>query len=105
MTKRPNLKAVRYWIHDVALVRWVHTMEANAVVAAAHERNVFGVRPAKRHRSACRAPAFHSQMWQVRSVPNLLGKHPACVGKIFHRSDEWFWISTGREFIMAAFSC
>src|SRR2546430_17649728 len=44
-------------------------------------------------------------MRQVRSIPNLFGDHPALVRKIFDRRDERFGIATGREFVMAAFSC
>ena len=105
MTKSPNLVSTLHWIDDVSLVRRLDAVKANAVVPAAHERNIFGVRPAKRHRRAGRTTAFHSCMRQVGSVPNLFGDHAALVRKIFHRRDERFWIATGSEFVMAAFSC
>src|ERR1700746_353708 len=79
-------------------------MEANAVMPAPDERNVLGVRPAKRHRRACRTTAFHSCLWQIGSIPNLFGEHATLVGKLFDRGDERFWIATGNELVMATFS-
>ena len=62
------------------------------------------MRPAKRHRRACRTTKFHSCVRQVGSIPNLFGKHAALVRKIFDRRDQRFWIATGSEFVMASFS-
>src|SRR5215470_20398151 len=98
--KRPNLKTVRHWIYYVSLVGRLNPMEANTVMPAADQRNVLGVRPAKRHRRTRRTTPFHPCVRQVGSIPNLFGQHAAIVRKIFDRLDERFWIATGREFVM-----
>src|SRR4029077_5892038 len=59
----------------------------------------------KRHRRARRTTAFHSCLRQVGSIPNLFGDHAALVRKIFDCRDQRFWIATGSEFVVAAFSC
>ena len=41
---------------------------------------------------------------QIVHVPKLFGDHSTLIGKILHRRDEWFWIATGSEFVMAAFA-
>src|SRR5437867_4418976 len=82
MTKSPNLVSTLHWIYDVALVRRLDAIEADAVMAAAHERNIFSMRPAKRHRRAGRTTAFHSRMGQIFAVPNLLCDHTAFIRKI-----------------------
>src|SRR5262249_5390716 len=94
----------RRWIYHVSLVRRLDMMEANAVMPASDERNVLGVRPAKRHRRARRTATFHPCMRQIGSIPNLLGEHAALIRKVFHCRDERFWVSTRNEFVMAAFS-
>src|SRR4051794_18450333 len=105
MTNGPDLKTIRDGIYHVSLVSRIHSMKANPVVPAPDERNVLGVRPAKRHGRAGRATAFHSHMRQVRSVPNLFGEHAALVRKIFDRCDEGFGIAARSEFVVTAFSC
>jgi hypothetical protein len=103
MPQSPNFIPTLHRIRDVALIRRIDAVEAHAIMPTAHERNVFGMRPAKWHRGAGRTTA--SQVWQVDSVPNLFGEHPALVRKIFHCCDERFWVAPGSQFIMAAFSC
>src|SRR5215470_13933219 len=68
VTKRPDLTTVRHGIHYVSLVRRIDPMEANAVMPAPDERNVLGVRPAKRHRRACRTTASHPCVRQIGSI-------------------------------------
>src|SRR4029077_1000681 len=92
------------WMRHVALERRLDAIETDAVVTAAHERNIFGVRPAKRHCSAGRATAFHSHTRQILTVPDLFGQHPAFIGKIFHRLDERLRVPAGSQFVMAAFA-
>src|SRR5438132_1822436 len=104
MTKSPNLVSTLHWIYDVALVRRLDANEADAVMAAAHERNIFSMRPAKRHCRASRTTASHSRIRQIVTVPYLFGEHPTLVRKIFDRRDEWFWIASGSQFVVAAFS-
>src|SRR6266536_1132917 len=104
VTKGPNLKTVRRWIYHISLIRRIDPMEANAIMPASDERNVLGVRPAKRHRRARRTTAFHPCMRQIGSIPNLFSEHAALIRDILHRSDERFWISPCSEFVMAAFS-
>src|SRR5207244_11805070 len=105
MTKSPNLVSTLRWIYDVALVRRLDTVEANAVMPAAHERNIFSVRPAKRHCRASRTTAFHPRMRQIFAVPNLLCDHAALIRKVFDRGDERFWIAPRGQLVMAAFTC
>src|SRR5262245_8563111 len=102
--KGPNLKTVRHWIHHVSLVGRIDPVEANAIMSAPNQRNVLGVRPAKRHRRTCRTTAFHFCVRQVGSIPNLFSEHAALVRKMFDGCDERFWITTGSEFVMTAFS-
>src|SRR5215831_10155040 len=104
MTRSPDLVTIWHWIQNVAPIRRIDPGETNPVMTTAHKGNIFGVRPAKRHRRACRTTASHFRMRQVGSVPDLFGKHSALVRKIFHRFDEWFWIATGGEFVVTAFS-
>src|SRR4030095_2571634 len=73
-------------------------------MAAAHERDVFGRRPKKRHRRAGGTPEFHMRIWQVRPVPQLFSEHAALIRKILYGRNERLWIASGREFVMAAFS-
>src|SRR2546425_471587 len=73
-------------------------------MAAAHEGNVFGVRPTKRHRRPCWGTAFHPAVPQVISVPKLFADHAALVGKVFDRFDERHRIACGSQFVMAALS-
>src|SRR5437016_3386686 len=104
MTKSPNLVSTLHWIYDVALVRRLDPVEANAVMPAAHERNIFSVRPAKRHCRASRTTAFHPRMRQIFAVPNLLCDHTAFIGKIFDRRDERLRIAPRSQLVMPAFS-
>src|SRR5437899_10936283 len=104
MTKRPNLKTVRRWIHYVPLVRRIDAMKANAILPATDERNVLGVRPAKRHCRASGATAPQSCVWQVGPITNLFGEHSALIREILHRSDARFSISTSSEYVTATFS-
>src|SRR5438876_4148329 len=114
MTKSPNLVSTLRWIYDVASVRRLDTVEANAIMPAAHERNIFSVRPAKRHCRAGWTTASHtatrlataspSRGGQVRSVPQLFGDHAALIRKVFHRCDEALWVAASSQFVMAAFS-
>src|SRR5262245_3629699 len=76
---RPDLKTVRHWIYHVSLVRRVDSRETNAVMSAPDQRDVLCVRPAKRHRRTGWTTGFHSCAWQVRSIPNLFGKHAAFI--------------------------
>src|SRR4029077_6821892 len=73
-------------------------------MSAAHEGNVFGVRPAKRHCRAGWTTAFHMSARQVRSVPYLFGDHPTLVREIFYRRDKRLWIAPRSQLVMAAFS-
>src|SRR5437867_4425339 len=104
MTKSPNLVSTLHWIYDVALVRRLDAVEANAVMAAAHQRNIFSVGPAKRHCRASRATAFHPCMRQIFAVPDLLCDHAALIRKVFDRRDERFWIASRSQLVMPAFS-
>src|SRR5262245_30032950 len=104
MTKGPNLEAVRHRIHYISLVRRFDSREANAVMPAPDQRDVFGVRPAERHRRTGWTTGLHSCLGQVWSIPNLFGEHAALVRKIFDRRDKRFWIATGSELVVAAFS-
>src|SRR5437588_11648492 len=105
MAQSPNLVSTLHWIYDVTLVGWLYAAEANAIVPAAHERNIFRVRPAKRHRRASRTTAFHSRMRQLVAVPNLLCDHAALIRKVFDGVDSRFWITPRGQFVMAAFPC
>src|SRR5262245_62086504 len=106
ITNSPNLKTVRHWIDHVSLVGRIDPIEANAIMPAPNQRNVLGVRPAKRHRRTCRTTACHFCVRQVGSIPNLFGEHAALVHvrKASDGRDERFWITTGSEFVMTAFS-
>src|SRR5262249_30426998 len=100
----PNLKPVRHWIHDVSLVGRLDPMKANTVMPASNQRNVLGMRPAKRHRRTCWTTRLQSCMRQVWSIPNLFRQHAALIRKIFDRFNKRFWIATRSKLIMAAFS-
>ena len=102
MSKTPNLVPALDWIHHIALECRFDSVEADPVMAAAHKRNIFRVRPAKRHRRAGRATAFHPAIRQIIGVPDLFGNHAALIRKIFHRHDERFRIASGSQFVMAA---
>src|SRR5437667_5926078 len=104
MMKSPNLVSTLHWIYDVALVRRLDTVEANAVMAAAHERNIFSVRPAKRHCRASWATALHFRVRQIVAVPNLLCDHTALIRKVFDRRDERLRIASRSQLVMAAFA-
>jgi hypothetical protein len=41
---------------------------------------------------------------QIRSIPQLFGKHATLICKIFYGSDERHRIAAGCQFVMAAFS-
>src|SRR5437867_11510638 len=104
MTKTPNLVSTLRWIYDVASVRRLDTVEANAIMPAAHERNIFSVRPAKRHCRACWTTAFHSRLRQIVTVPHLFRDHAALIGKVFDRRDERLRIAPRSQLVMAAFA-
>src|SRR2546430_2530153 len=92
MAKTPNLVPTLHWIQQVTSERRFDAIKADAVMAAAHKRNIFGVRPTKRHCRASWTTAFHSTIRQVSSVPQLFADHPTLVGKVFHCRDERLWI-------------
>src|SRR5206468_6366184 len=85
MANRPNLVIGLHWIQYVAFECWFNAIKADAIMTAAHERNIFSVRPAKRHCRAGWTTASHtatrlataspSRGGQVRSVPQLFGDH------------------------------
>src|ERR1700747_371654 len=104
MTQSPNFISALHGINNVALVRGFDAVEANTVVPAAHERNVFGMRPAKRHCRASRATTFHPGMGQIVSVPYLLCDHTAFIRKVFDCGNERFRIAPRSQLVMAAFS-
>jgi len=104
MAQNPNLVSILRWIYDVTLVGRLYAIEANAVMPAAHERNIFRVRPAKRHRRASRANRASFRVRQNLAVPNLLCDHAAFIRKVFDRGDERFWIAPRGQLVMAAFS-
>src|SRR6266516_3441614 len=105
MAKTPNLVSALHWIRHVALERRFDPIKADAVMTAAHERNVFGVRPTKGHCRASGGTAFHTATLQVISVPKLFADHPTLVGEVFQRLDERLRIASGSQFVVAAFSC
>src|SRR5581483_5872021 len=88
----------------IALICRLDAIEADAVVAAAHQRHVLSVRPTQRHRRAGRAAAFQSGVRQVGAIPNLFCNHAALIRKILHRLDKWPGIAPGGQLVMAAFA-
>src|SRR5438105_13432694 len=44
----------------------------------------------------------HTSLRQIGGVPQLLADHAACIGEFFHRRNERHWITSGREFVVAA---
>src|SRR5436190_13796770 len=101
MPKTPDFMAARRRIAHIALEGRLDAVQANAIVVAADQRDVFGMGPAQRHSRAGRAAALHALVWQVFLIPKLLADHAALVGKFFYRGDEWQRIASGSQLIMA----
>ena len=95
---RGILHPVKY----IALERRVDSIEADPVVTTAYEPDIFGMRPAERHRRAGGFSAFQPAIRQIRSVPQLFRNHAASIGKPFNRFDKRHRIALSSEFIMAA---
>src|SRR5438874_4225670 len=104
ITQCPDLIIALHRVCHVSLKCGSDAVDTSSVMAAAHQRNVFRVRPTKRHCRAGWGPEFHMGLWQVRFVPQLFGEHAALVGKILDGRNERLWITSGRQFVMATFS-
>src|SRR5713226_820648 len=104
MAKSPNLVAARHWICHVAFEGRFNPIKTNTVVAAAHQRHIFGVRPAKRHRRPGGATPLHAAVLQILGVPKLFTDHSAFVCELLHRGDERLRIASRSQFVMATFS-
>jgi len=102
MTKAPNLVAILHPVKYIALERRVDSIEADPVVTTAYEPDIFGMRPAERHRCPGRSSAFQPAIRQIRGVPKLFRNHAASIGKPFNRFDKRHRIALSSEFIMAA---
>src|ERR1700730_15051529 len=95
---RGDLHRVKY----IALERRLDSIEADAVVTTAYETDIFGMRPAERHRCPGRSSAFHSAVRQIRGVPKLFRNHAASISEPFNRFDKQHRIALSSEFIRAA---
>jgi hypothetical protein len=101
MVEQPDFVAAGDGFGHVTLVRPVRSVKANPVVPAAHQRNIFGVRPAQRHGRAGGQAAFHFAVRQVVVVPKLLGNHVPCVGEFFDGLNVRQRVASRRQFVMA----
>lgn len=81
----PDFEIADLTTFGVALIDPFDAIKANAVAAAADKRDVFRVRPAKRHRRAGWSAAFHAAIRQILIIPDLLGDHAAAVGDVDFR--------------------
>ena len=102
MAETPDLVPALHRVDDIALEGRLDSIKTNAVVSAAHEGDIFRMRPAQRHGRARWAARASFPLRQVFGVPQLLADHATFVGELFHRRNERHRIASGREFVMAA---
>src|SRR5688572_26867795 len=100
----PKLISISHRIDDVPLKGRFHSIKASAIVSAANQRYVFGVRPAQRHRRSGRKTATRMPAWQVIAIPQLLADHSSFIGEVFQRHYKQFRVISSRKFIMTSFA-
>ena len=107
MAQTPDFVPALYRIHYVPLECGFNPIKADSVMAAPHQRNIFRVRPAKRHRRTGWASTFHPLhpvALQVAGVPQLFTDHATPVCEFFHCGNERLGITSGSQFVVTAFS-
>ena len=88
MSRAPHFMGIRSGGYDVALKCRFDSIETDAVVSAAHEGKIFGVRPTQGHGRARRLPP-----------PQFLLGY---VGEPFHRGNKRLRIVPERELAVSA---
>src|SRR6266567_7807445 len=102
MAQAPDFVPALERLGHVTPERRLDSIEADAIMKTAHQRNVFGMGPAQGHRRSGWPALLHAAIGQVSGVPKLLGDHPAFVGELLHRPNERHRIPPDRQFEMAA---
>ncbi len=90
----------RHRVDDITLEGRFDSIKTDAVMSAAHQGDIFRMRPAQRHGRTRGQPASHSP--QIFGVPQLLADHAPFIGELFHGGNKRLGIASRSEFVMAA---
>jgi hypothetical protein len=100
VAEAPNLMPARHRVDNITLEGRFDSIKTDAVVSAAHEGDIFRMRPAQRHGRTRGKAAPHSP--QIFGVPQLLANHAPFVGEFFHGGNKRLGIASRSEFVVAA---